>query len=439
MSGLTPLVDTLLATRLAQRVDLIPLKSEVAIAAPQAVTSVEEVVNDVRQPSRALMLQHLGLGLLKNGNSSDTLVSAQPDKSVTLSIAARTVAAILASSPDASAQIVGAEPLWSKEGPPLVSLLSAKLAHAVANSGLFYESHLAQYAAGTRTLAQLAQEPQAGLDASVKAKLILSPADAQGRGSELSGAVAGNARLVEYPALAGKAPQQVAAGNAFPLNRGTPGEIGAVVSLQNSESDGRAANADSIRLAASPAIYLQPDVFGSIQKTDPKYSSEKNHVADGLESARNSPSGLVGVHPDAVALVRQQLELLATPIFRWQGEAWPGVSMNWEVHDEQDEQDDTEKRESSAANMDVPRTWSTRLLLGLPRLKDIEVRISMLGTSLQVHLAASENATRDLLGADRAELLRRMDELGLQMTGLQIGALATPSDLPQMLKDDHDW
>ena len=52
--------------------------------------------------------------------------------------------------------------------PPVASQLSATLAHAVANSGLFYESHLAQLTAGTRTLAQLMQEPQARLEASVK-------------------------------------------------------------------------------------------------------------------------------------------------------------------------------------------------------------------------------------------------------------------------------
>ena len=65
MSGLTPLVDTLLATRLAQRVDLVPLKPEVEIAGPGPVSEVEKITNDVRLPSRAAMQQQLGAGLVE--------------------------------------------------------------------------------------------------------------------------------------------------------------------------------------------------------------------------------------------------------------------------------------------------------------------------------------------------------------------------------------
>ena len=46
----------------------------------------------------------------------------------------------------------------------------------------------------------------------------------------------------------------------------------------------------------------------------------------------------------------------------------------------------------------LQRTWSTRLALTLPTLKDVEVRISLAGSALQVHLAASEGATRDIAG-----------------------------------------
>ena len=53
MSGLTPLVDTLLATRLAQRVDLVPLKAQGEVAGPGPVAPVEEIANEIRLPSRA--------------------------------------------------------------------------------------------------------------------------------------------------------------------------------------------------------------------------------------------------------------------------------------------------------------------------------------------------------------------------------------------------
>ena len=133
--------------------------------------------------------------------------------------------------------------------------------------------------------------------------------------------------------------------------------------------------------------------------------------------------------------MRQQLELLATPVFRWGGEAWPGVPMDWEIREEERE-DHKEERQAAADNEAVPRTWSTRLALTLPTLRDVEVRISLAGTTLQVHLAARENATRDLLSEGRAELPKRLEELGLQLTGLQIGSLPAASTAQKMPKDD---
>ena len=60
----------------------------------------------------------------------------------------------------------------------------------------------------------------------------------------------------------------------------------------------------------------------------------------------------------------------------------------------------------------------------------------MVGTSLQGHLAAADNATRNLFGEDRTELLKHIEKHGLQVTGMQIGSLAAHADRQKMLKDD---
>lgn len=305
MSGLTALLDTLLATRLAQRVDLVPLKSELEIAGPGAVTRVEEVTNDVRLTSRAALEQQLGVGLLKADQRGHGHTPARPDETVTLSLTARAVNAILEGQSGVTVKMIGLEPLLPHPQSPLPHLLAATLARTVANSGLFYESHLAQFTAGTRTLAELMQEPQARLNASV--------------------------------------------------------------------------------------------------------------------------------NPDAVLLVRQQLELLAVPVFRWGGEAWPGVPMEWEIH-EKEWADHQEERQAAAPDNAVPRTWCTRLALTLPTLREVEAHISLAGATLQIHLAARENATRALLSECRAELPRRFEELGLQLIGLQIDsfpAASTAQALPE--------
>lgn len=316
MSGLTPLIDTLLATRLAQRLDLLPLKSELEIASPGAVIQVKKVSNELHLQSRAALQQQLGVGLLKSGETGRGHGPARAGEAVTLSIAARAVSAILNSQAGATTKITGTEPLWPAAQSVQAPLLAEKLDSTVANSGLFYESHLVQYVAGTRTLAQLVQEPQVRLDAA-------------------------------------------------PLGAGA-----AVSTTDDSASD------------RAPV-----------------------HVAE-------------AIHPEAMALVRQQLELLTLPLFRWAGEVWPGTTMDWEIQEEPNERQTADDREAPARN------WRTRLAMRLPALGAVDVRLTLAGNTLQVHLAAREPATVALLTDGGHALPLRFGALGLQLTELRIGALA---------------
>ena len=425
MSSLTPLVDTLLATRLAQRVDLVPLKSEVEVAGAAAVVQTEKVTNDVRLPSRAGMLQQLGVGLLKGGDNRHASTPARAEKNVTLSNAARTISAILEASFGATQKITGTEPLWPKVQPPLAPVLSATLANTVASSGLFYESHLAQFVAGTVTLAQLAQEPQARLNAMVKVALSLPITDAPGQGSGV------NSMAATMPAGIQKQTSDLpsAASVFLPADKAVvvdSDKSGGGAPLQSSLTGGLAASLDASPLAHSnDTIRLHKIIYQSIQNAEGQEPTAKHNGASATDAARSNALGLAGIHPDAIALVRQQLELLAMPVFRWNGEAWPGVPMDWEIHEK--DQQDQNPRQAVADNEAVPRTWSTRVVLTLPMLKDIEVRINLVGTALQVHLTASENATREVLGQAGTQLPKRLDKLGLQLTGLEIGLPAARS------------
>ncbi|MBS0309455.1 MAG: flagellar hook-length control protein FliK [Proteobacteria bacterium] len=83
-------------------------------------------------------------------------------ESATLSPAARLIDRLLqaAQQGGASTSIVGKVPLLPSpagDAPQMAGILR----DAVATSGLFYESHLAQWAAGSRSLAELMREPQA--------------------------------------------------------------------------------------------------------------------------------------------------------------------------------------------------------------------------------------------------------------------------------------
>ncbi|MFZ4478444.1 MAG: flagellar hook-length control protein FliK [Rhodoferax sp.] len=326
MSGLTPLVDTLLATRLAQRLDLVPLKAQVDLADPGFANQVELVSNDVRLNSREGLQQQLGVG---SGGQSAGLNSARAGQgeSVTLSSVARALTAILDPPSKQTPGIFGTTALWPDSQTPDTPKLAATLERTVAGSGLFYESHLQQFASGTRTLEQIAQEPQARLNQAAH----------------------------------------------------RPGQTAMA-------SDKEAAGLSATRSSMAPAA---------------------------------EPSG-PAIHPGAATLVRQQLELLAQPQFRWCGEAWPGVPMDWQI--EQDE--DQKANQGEADGAALPRSWTTRVAMSLPRLGDVEARLSISGSTLQLRLAASERATVSLLNVAGTELPQRLDAQGLQLTGLQVVAMA---------------
>jgi hypothetical protein len=134
------------------------------------------------------------------------------------------------------------------------------------------------------------------------------------------------------------------------------------------------------------------------------------------------------VHPEAMALVRQQLELLAVPQFRWLGEAWPGSPMEWEIR-----QEEPPPRQPSDENLAPPSpNWSTHLMLTLPSLKVVDVHLSLVGSQLQLRLAASAENTVSLMSRRGHELAERFSALGLALSALQISALEAqaPPDKP---------
>jgi hypothetical protein len=443
MSGVTPLIDTLLATRLAQRVDLVPLKGQTDIAGPDAVTHIEKVTNDVRLPSRAALQQQLGVMRSGRGDSSNTAPSAGPGGTVTLSAVARAISAILDLTSGATPKILGSEPLWPHLQPPLAHLLTATLARTVASSGLFYESHLQQYAAGTRTLAQLAQEPQARLGAMEKMPLELPGTGVAGQDLEPSG----TARMAEAPGMlpvAGAALLDAAAASsdagAEPLLAVRPGAAGDAVTINSSEADAASASIPlpvglAARLDPAPlaGTYGRAGVLGKehapVHDVAGQETLAKNPGASSLDAVGNNNPVAAAIHPDAIALVRQQLELLALPVFRWGGEVWPGTPMDWEIHEENE-------RQAVADPEAAQRTWTTRLALTLPTLKTVEVRMTLAGTTLQVHLAARENATLALLSDGGNELTERFGAAGLQLSRLQIGALALEPAAQDIRKAD---
>lgn len=439
MSALTPLVDTLLASRLAQRVDLVPLKAQGEVAGPGPVTEIEGVLNDIRLPSREALQQQLGVGLLPSAARSSPAPIAAAGENVTLSAAARAVNTILESTTEVPSRIRGTHAVWPHSPPPTMKLLAVSLTATVTTSGLFYESHLQQYAAGTRTLAQLTLEPQAQLGSGIKISPALAAPALASENAESGDSVVSNVPVssaasaavsesaVELLALS--RPATAAPAAATPVNAVI--SSGVHVDAVGPLPAGLAASLNPAHFAAT---YGQPDTPASDQAA----SADNADVHDATSPPATSrfpgapqhEPGAALIHPEAVAIVRQQLELLALPVFRWSGEVWPGTPMEWDI-EKQDEPD------QCASHTDfVEPTWGTQLKLNLPTLGAVEIHLRLTGSLLQAQLAARAHHTEVLMSGTGAELRQRLTALGLQLDKLQIGAIASRPGTPAAPKND---
>jgi hypothetical protein len=219
--------------------------------------------------------------------------------------------------------------------------LSLRLAQAMGRSGLFYESHQAQWIAGAKPLSELLREPQAHL-AGLRTL------------SQDTGMNEANARAT--------------------VN----------VTMEFGESD-------------APSV---PD---------------RLHL-DHLDSAHPEPDYLGPVHRDALALVRQQLEVLETRHIAWQGEAWPGQALTLEAFEE-----DCRGREGrDETDQDYAIPWKTRLRLDLPNLGRVIADLRLHRHGLEISFCAPDHATTAILRSGAASLAHDLEGAGIKLLGMGV-------------------
>jgi len=445
MTGLTGLIDTFLAGKLTPRLDVLSIKAEAEIGAPGAVLQVAKVENDVRLPSNAALDRLIPGEMLAPGAAR--AAGAAPEAE--LSIAARLISAVLADLRGEPGPARGTAALLPTQAMPPAPELAGALAKAVSTSGLFYESHLSQFAAGVRPIDALLAEPQgrwaspraaqvaAQVATQAVAQVAAQPAGADGalpvtspaamQGANLSG-LAGEPGVAPLLAAAPEVDRPMASVekpaaatvDASGASRSPALEQEGPVSAATMAADDGVSRADVARLQAAyrwdePARPPTRESDAAMSGVSHESAGE-HHGAAAIAIATAVAAQSAGplIHPQGVTLVHQQLDLLATSVFRWSGEAWPGVSMDWSV------QEEAADREGGAQKDEAPRRWSTTVSLQLPRLGDVDVRLSLSGQSVQARLVAREAATTALLRADGATVAGRFEAAGLRLEDFQV-------------------
>lgn len=157
----------------------------------------------------------------------------------------------------------------------------------------------------------------------------------------------------------------------------------------------------------------------ALENTSAPATSPVNVAATGINSETSAatvhsptiPPQISGIPADLAPLVQQQLDALATQTFAWQGQAWPGQEMRWEI-------DDQAQR---GAGDGEGSQWRTRLKLQLPSLGGIDATLRLqAGGHVDIALTAASSEGEARLGAAHSRLQEQFEAAGLKLVQFSI-------------------
>lgn len=320
---------------------------ETKLADGRSLIDVEGTLFQVRLPDRpeTQVGQRLQLTVIRPGPEPTLMLRAPeaetpPENAasrVSLSTLASRVATMLgngnAEAGRAPARGAVATPLPILPAPPATGAeLAAPLRQALETSGLFYESHQAEWVGGKRELEALRQEPQARIAREEHAKAAPERAD----------------------------------GNRLPARQ----DDETVAATRSTSAP--AVRSDSTTTVAPPAQAL--------------------------------PSAVAGI-------VNRQLDAIANQQIVWQGQVWPGQTMDWRV----------EEQEARSGGEETGARWRTELRLQLPVLGTMTARLDLNGERLTIAIDAGGGPVSvATMQAGETELRGMLDARGLALDAFRV-------------------
>ncbi|MFA7279764.1 MAG: flagellar hook-length control protein FliK [Sterolibacterium sp.] len=127
------------------------------------------------------------------------------------------------------------------------------------------------------------------------------------------------------------------------------------------------------------------------------------------------------VAPDLMPLVQQQLEALASQTYVWQGQAWPGQTMQWEIIEE-----NGGKKGGSDENGQPP--WQTRLILTMPQLGEVRAGLRIVAGEMTLSLSTQSNEAAMQLANGGDALRNQLEAAGLKLSGFTVGRHERPKE-----------
>lgn len=294
--------------------------------------------------------------------------SNQPNPFTTLSRAGQLIGSLLPAEGDVATPVTlnRGQPLLAQ--PPLAgSQLAPVLADAVKQSGLFYESHQAQWITGRMPLQQLLLEPQA-------------------QHSNLGVLLAAN-----VPPSANATTWEASQKSALTGRREEP------VSLLQS----------LLGRSATPL----PATTSAVAANSAATTANVSTAATTGSGTTSNPSATAGIPDDLRPIIQQQLDAVATQRLAWHGEVWPNQHMEWEV--------DWENNPTGESDEGDQR-WGTTLSLTTPRLGEVQARLQLTTAGVRIAIATPIGATAADLREAAPSLENSLAAAGVPLLGLLV-------------------
>lgn len=396
-------LDAVLGTTMAAHANLVSGARPDAVAQPGEAVRPGQAEHAGRSPRQPLDPAARGQRDATVANSKDAEASGQPARSqvtrtdatasapTTLGQTARTILALLAQYPDRPPPARGQAPLWPGPTSPAEGAAPPRVADGHAPL----------------------------------------PGDAPARGA--AGLAAARPDAAGNAPMPGARPGHPVAGVAAPAMTGLRLPAAATLAaalrhaLQNSGlfyeshlSDLAYGQRTADQLRAQPQALLPRAALPPHESAGrPPLPAQGATPGDAPASTQAPSPGPTGIHPEAAPLVRQQLDILANQTLVWQGQAWPGTPLEWEV-----------RRDRHGEADEAGTHWATRLTLDLPRLGQVQARLTLANDQLVLQLLAPRSA-REINAAAQA-LRANLQRAGLTLTHLSVDAVAahTPQATP---------
>lgn len=382
MSGITPLIDTLMHQVLGRQGEASLQRSLNAPVQPVPPGEGPRALQgDASLDGRPMSLPLGDLKRLPTSPDGQRLATqgganTAPGSTQThLSPAARTIADVLLRFPAPPTVMRPEAPLMSALDAPSATTLATRLESSVRDSGLFYESHLKRWFQGDVSRQQLLREPQ----------MQPGPRPVLPASVNVLSAIA----------------TSLAPGSSAPTG---PGNFSILP------------NTALVPVASDRLILERPVAFFNTPASPAALQAERQESAQArvetvgareLADVAIQRAGREIVHENLQSLVRQQLEMLVMPTIRWEGDVWAGIFMalviNLPARDE--------GREGAQDETDSGEGWRSEMQLEVPNIGAFSVTLWLYQSVLSIDLTTEDLATYRQLEQGVSALEQRLGAL----------------------------